>query len=170
MLQATERNLDIMTDAVKKDSSNITKEKMLKIESRFGDLEIDTAKAIYFPKGIYGFKEDLHFAICDFPQQDLKEFKILQCLNDHSVSFPVILSGYDNQFIEDVDMKECLNTIEVEKENFLMLFIANSRKSPDGSFSVNMNLKAPIVMDVSLQIGIQYIFTNNKYSTSHPVS
>lgn len=171
MLGAVERNLDVMSDAVKKDFDQLKKEGgNIDIKSRFGELSIDVSKAIYFPKGLYGFKEDLHFALTDFPTPGLEQFKLLQCLNDHTVSFPVIPAGYENIFIDSKDMDECLDTVEVAKENFVMLFIASSNKLADGSFEISINTKAPIVMDASLQIGIQYIFTNNKYSVREKIS
>jgi flagellar assembly factor FliW len=142
----------------------------MKIESRFGALEVDLEKAIYFPKGIYGFKEDLHFALVDFPLKALDNFKLLQCVNDHNVCLPVIPVGYENKLISKEDMDECLETIEVDRENFLMLFISTSKKLADGSFEVSINSKAPIVMDVNLKVGIQYIFTSNKYSTNQIIS
>lgn len=170
MLHIAEDNLETMTDTAKKDFTNTKDERAIIINSRFGDLSIDVSRAIYFPKGLYGFKEDLHFALTEFPVEGLEQFKLLQCLNDHSISFPVIASSFQNSFISENDMQECLETVEVDKDNFLMLFIASSNKKPDGSFEVSINTKAPIVMDVELKIAIQYIFTNNKYTVSHRIS
>lgn len=170
MLVAKEGNFDPMSDAKKEGVFEVKEGEVMTVNSRFGELEIDLSKAIYFPKGLYGFKEDLHFALTDFPVAGLEEFKLLQCLNDHSISLPVIPAGYDNTFISDSDMEECLNTIEVKKENFAMLFIASSNKLPDGKFEVFINTKAPIVMDTSLKVAIQYIFTNNNYSVRHKIT
>jgi flagellar assembly factor FliW len=138
-----------------------------KIETRFGVLEVDYKKAIYFPKGIYGFPENLHFALLNFPNPELDSYKILQCLNDFSVSFPVVAKGYNNEFIHEKDMSECANSVEVKHEDMALLFIATSEKETNGKYKVAINAKAPIVVDVKLQMAIQYIFTNNKYSTKH---
>ncbi len=138
------------------------------IFSRFGEIHVDVAKSIYFPKGIFGFPENLHFSLMNFPNKNdnLDSFKILQCLNDHSVSLPVLPAGYENSFISPEDMQECLDSVEVKKENFAMLFIISSRKQADGFFRLFINTKAPIVIDTSLQMAVQYVFTNNKYSVS----
>lgn len=153
-------------------SSNMPKldgEKM-SIKTRFGELPADLSKAVYFPKGLYGFPEDLHFVLLNFPsvREDLGTFKILQCLNDHSISIPVLPAGYKNDFIEEEDMAECLKMIEIKKEDFAMAFIVTSQKQGD-SFKLHVNTKAPIVIDTHLQMAVQYVFTDNKYSVSQPL-
>jgi len=145
-----------------------TPAELISIKSRFGEVSADLSKSIYFPKGLPGFSENLHFALLNFPQirPGLENFKILQCLNDHSISLPVLPTAYENTFIDAADMKECLDTVEVKKENFAMMFILSSHKNPDGSFKLYINTKAPIVMDTSLKMAVQFVFTNNKYSVS----
>ncbi|HCR85752.1 MAG TPA: hypothetical protein DIV86_03645 [Alphaproteobacteria bacterium] len=139
----------------------------INIKSRFGELEIDMSKAIFFPKGIYGFPENLHFALVNFPNPQLQAFKILQCLNDHSISFPVLVAGYNNQFIHEKDMRECSEIVEVSHSDMAVMFIANSEKGGAGEHAVSINTKAPIIIDVNLQMAVQYIFTNNKYTIRH---
>jgi len=136
------------------------------IFSKFGEIHADVSKAIFFPKVILGFPENLHFSLINFPHMndELEIFKVLQCLNDHSVSLPVIPAGFENNFIDKADMEECLEAMEVKKENFAMLFIATSQKQEEGSFRIYVNTKAPIIIDTSLQMAAQYVFTNNKYS------
>ena len=137
------------------------------IKSRFGEIEVDYSKAVYFPKGLYGFPPELHFSIVQFPNPNLQAFSLLQCLNDHSISFPVFPVGYNNEFIHEKDMNECIKAVDVDPKNFAMLFISSSEKNDDGTFKVSVNTKAPIIVDVNLQMAVQYIFTNNKYSTKH---
>lgn len=155
-----------MYTAVQKvaNQNNIPTQGIVLVKSRFGELEIDVSKAVYFPKGIYGFPENLHFALVSFPNPQLEAFKILQCLNDHSISFPVYVAGYNNQFIHEKDMKECSSMVEVEPAKMAVLFIASSEKDKGGDHSVSINTKAPIIIDIDLQMAVQYIFTNNKYS------
>lgn len=147
------------------------KSEIITVKSRFGEISIDLSKAIYFPKGIYGFPEDLHFSLQNFPKisKDFEVFKFLQCLNDHSISLPVLPVGYDNNFIKKEDMDECQKITEVKKENFLMLLILTSQKQDEGFFRLFINTKAPIVVDTSLQMAVQHIFTNNKYAYREPL-
>ncbi len=141
-------------------------DEILSIKSRFGEISIDLSKAIYFPKGIFGFPENLHFALANFPseREELQYFKILQCINDHSISIPVLPAAYENRFIDAADMEECIKTVEVKKENLAMLFIVSSSKQMDGFFRLFVNTKAPVVVDTSLQMAVQYVFSDNKYS------
>ncbi len=141
----------------------------VKVNSRFGEFSIDLSKAIYFPKGLFGFVPELHFSLMNFPKQEFEQFKILQCVNDENISLPVIPSGFDNPFIEPKDMAELLSVTEVKKEDFLLLFIASSVKKPNGNYEVFVNTKAPIVIDTKLQMGVQHVFTNNKYSVRQAV-
>lgn len=166
MLAYTENRAVIMDSKLAFNNSDF-----IEIKNRFGTFHADITKAIYFPKGIYGFPEDLHFVLLNFNNEnpDLNSFKILQCLNDHSVALPVFPAGYKNSFIEEADMKECISTVEVKEENFAMLFIVSSQKQGDGFFRIFLNTKAPIIIDSSLQMAVQHIFTNNKYSVSQPL-
>jgi flagellar assembly factor FliW len=145
-------------------------ENIITVQSRFGDLTVDQSKAIFFPNGIYGFPENLHFVITSFPNPALDKFQILQCLNDHSISFPILMAGYENNVIDEKDMQNCLNDVEVTEENFGMMFILSSQKNSEGKFEVYANTKAPLVIDTSLKIGIQYVFTNSKYSLKQKIS
>ncbi len=153
------------TNLTSKDGEIVT------ISTRFGELTADLSKAIYFPKGIYGFPEDLHFVLLSFPtiREDLENFKILQCLNDHSVSIPVLPASYNNSLIDPEDMADCINTTEIKKEDFAMLFIVSSQKQGEGFFRLFLNTKAPIVIDTKLQMAVQHVFTNNKYMVSQPL-
>jgi len=165
MMYAIEKSENLMEDAAKQNFSNKDSNDNLVLNTRFGKIEVEPEKAIYFPKGLYGFAEDLHFALTDFPAiAGVENFMLLQCLNDETISLPVFSASYNNSFIDEKDMKDCLDTVEVSEDNFAMMFIASSTKLSDGSFELSINTKAPIVMDTGLKIAVQYIFTNNKYS------
>ena len=169
MLLSEINNEELMTSAKQKTEPE-TKQELVEIESRFGKINVDKAKSIFFPNGIYGFPENLHFALANFPNSNLSQFSILQCLNDYSISFPVLPSGFENSLIEDTDMEICLQEVEVEKENFAMLFILSSQKDETGGFSLFANTKAPIIIDTSKKLAIQYVFNNNKYSLKQHIS
>ncbi len=139
------------------------------IHSRFGDLQVDISKAIYFPKGLIGFSPDISFSIANFPKHGLEQFKILQCINDHSISIPVLPSGYKNNFVEEKDMEECIKACEVNPDDVGVLFVATSVKKPDGTFEMFINTKAPIIIDTKLQMAVQHVFTSNKYSVRQPL-
>lgn len=141
----------------------------MEVTSRFGKFKVDLSKSIYFPKGLLGFVPELHFSLINFPKPELDQFKVLQCINDQSISLPVIPASYDNPFIEAKDMEELIKVAEVDKENLLLLFIATSTKKPNGVYDVYINSKAPIIIDSKLQVGIQHVFTSNKYSVRQAI-
>ncbi len=164
--------LSLMEQTEKKEifSNNLGKQGIISVSSRFGDYEIDISKAIYFPRGILGFKPDIHFALVNFNKQGLENFKVLQCVEDNSLSLPVLPSSLKNNIIDAKDMQECIKSLEISEENVAVLFVSSSTKKADGSFDVYINAKAPIIVDTKNQVAIQYVFTNAKYSIKHKIS
>ena len=76
--QVAESIID-MNSEIAKNSENSNDEKDITLESRFGEVTVDAGKAIFFPQGICGIPEKMHFAIVDMPSKNLGEFKLLQC-------------------------------------------------------------------------------------------
>ncbi len=140
------------------------------IEGRFGKVTVDTDHAIYFASGLLGMPDKLFFCLTEFPGKNALDFKVLQCLNDHKLSFVVLPVPYDNRLIDAADMKECAEMLEVEKKNMGILLIASVHKSPDGSTKVSVNVRAPIIVDTEKKAAAQYVFTNNKYEIRHMLS
>jgi len=139
------------------------------IESRFGAITVSLENAIYFPQGLLGLPENLHFVLTDIPVKNMGQFKLLQCLNDHSLSFVVLPLGVENKFIESKDIEDCCNIMGVKKESALVLLIVSVQRSPE-SVKITANVRAPVMVDSERKVAGQYVFPNNKYEICQPLS
>ncbi len=136
--------------------------KELTIESRFGEVKVDKNKAIFFPQGLLGMPDNLDFCLTDIPKKDMGNFRLLQCLNDPSLSFVVLPLDMDNAFIERSDLEECCNVADIEAKNLLVMLIVSVQKTPD-STKVTANMRAPIIVDISDMAAFQHVFPHSKY-------
>ncbi len=155
-----------MSSKPAKDTKNEKASKDITIESRFGSVTVDTERAIFFPHGLLGLPDNLHFAITDIPKDNMKGFSLLQCLNDHSLSFVVMPIDLDNNLIEKKDLEEVCNAVGVPAKNLLTLLIVSVQRSPE-SVKVTANLRAPVIVDAERKIAGQYVFPHNKYEICH---
>lgn len=139
------------------------------IESRFGPVTVTRKNAIFFPQGLLGLPPKLHFAVTDIPQKNMGQFKLLQCLNDHSLSFIVLPVDVNNTIIEHADIMELCEILSVKEENLLTLLIVSVQRSPEG-VKVTANARAPVIIDVADRAAIQYVFPHSKYQITHPLT
>lgn len=139
------------------------------IKSRFGEIAVSLDTAINFPQGILGFAQNLHFALSEIPRENMGSFKLLQCLNDHTLSFVVLPLALDNKFIERQDLMEACQNLNVKVEDLLVLAIVSVQRTPD-YVKVTANLRAPVIVDVKDKAAIQYVFPHNKYLINQVLS
>lgn len=146
------------------------KEEIVKIKSRFGNIEVNTKSSIYFQHGLLGFPGKMNFCVVDFPDPSIaNQFKLLQSIEDHNLSFIVIPAEKDNQLIDELDTQEACKVLEINSENLLYLFIVTTHVTDEGR-RLSVNARAPIMMDISKKSGAQYVFQNTKYSVRHMIS
>ncbi|MCB2082255.1 MAG: flagellar assembly protein FliW [Hyphomicrobiales bacterium] len=140
------------------------------IESRFGKISVNLDQAIFFPRGLLGIPGELHFCLADFPEdRQMGSFRLLQCLNDHTLSFVVLPLGLENDFIEHADLQECCSVTGIDPDQLLVLLIISVNRVP-GSVRVTANLRAPVVVDAEGRFAGQYVFPTNKYDINHVLS
>jgi flagellar assembly factor FliW len=145
-----------------------SKSEIIKINSRFGEVTVDTSKAIFFPKGLYGMPENLSFGLVKFPSEKFANFSVLQCLNDYSLSFVVLPTGIKNTFVDENDMLEACTSNNISQENLGVLFIVSVQRTPEKT-SLTVNAKAPILIDTTNQTGLQHILISPKYNVKHEI-
>jgi len=156
---------DFMSNEKHKDNDNNSETGELVIESRFGEITVNTKSSIYFPQGLLGLPDNLHFCLTDIPSKNMGQFKLLQCLNDVTLSFVVLPVDIDNSIIDREDIDECCNLAKIEVDNLLMLLVVSVQRTP-GDVKVTANIRAPIIVDVNDKAALQYVFPNNKYQIS----
>lgn len=139
------------------------------IESRFGKIAIDKAKAILFPVGLLGMPEKNNFGLTGFPNPKLQQFKLLQSLDDHALSFITLPLELENSIIDREDIVAAAADMEIPLTQLgIVLIVSVHRNASDVRLSVNA--RAPIFFDTARHIAAQYVFTSNKYAVQHYIT
>lgn len=138
------------------------------ITSRFGDLEVNTDRAICFEHGILGAPGKIRFALADIPNHDDNGFKLLQCIENDGLCFMVVPSLANNNIIQSKDLEDACNVLNIEQKSLLILFIARMW-AEGGSTKVSINAKAPLLIDIDSKTGTQYVLQNPTYEVRHVI-
>jgi flagellar assembly factor FliW len=147
-------------------SQNPTGPQLEKIESRFGPITVDKAKAILFPVGILGMPDKHHFVLTEFPNAKLQQFKLLQSLDDPELSFITLPLELDNGIIERADVDNACRDMEIAAPDLAMVLIVSVHRGLT-NVQLSVNARAPIFVDTSRQAAAQYVFTSSKYRVQH---
>lgn len=159
---ATQQETGQVNEVIMSDMSGNAMEEQITIESRFGPVTIDLDTAVFFPHGLLGLPDNLHFVLTEIPQDGMNNFRLLQCINDHSLSFVVLPIDVDNSLIEKEDLEECCQAAQIAVEDLLVLLIVTVQRVP-GNVRITANVRAPVIVDVRDKAAMQYVFPNNKY-------
>ena len=133
----------------------------------FGEVTIDDDKIIEFPKGIVGFPELTKFALIhDIEKGNQGGIRWMQSMQETNFAMPVIdpLSVKDD-YKPEVD-DELLATIGGIDGDILVLVTITV---PSDLKKMSVNLKAPIVINVSERKAVQIILDGDEYQVKFPV-
>lgn len=139
---------------------------MEKIESRFGPVTIDKAKAILFPVGILGMPDKHNFVLTEFPNPKLNQFKMLQSLDDQGLAFITLPIDVDNGIVERTDIETACHDMEIPMADLGLVLIVSVHRGTTGA-QLSVNARAPIFIDTARKAAAQYVFTSNKYKVQH---
>lgn len=120
---------------------------------------------IRFKRGIPGFENLRNFKILDL--KDNKQFKILQSMEEDSISF-VVANPFEiyKEYVIDLN-DETISELEIKNpEDVLVLGIVTIGKTLEKS---TLNLKAPLIINIKNNFGRQLILQSEKYKTKHPL-
>lgn len=128
----------------------------------FGEIEIEENKIIDFIEGIPGFPEEKKYIILKDEDSD---FTFLQSVNTETLCFitlpPALIVGDYSFDLSD----ETVEKLELEdSEDVLVYTILNI---PEDFKKMTANLKAPIVINIKNNKGIQELLDDDKYSIKH---
>jgi flagellar assembly factor FliW len=138
----------------------------LSIKTRFGEVIVDTAKAIVFTRGLLGMPERTRFALANFPNAKMQQFRLLQSLDDHNLSFITLPLDLENGIIAANDLRVAAADLGIKEENLATLLIVSVHRSPD-QVKLSVNARAPIFVDAERKVGIQYVFQHDAYKVQH---
>lgn len=121
---------------------------------------------IVFKKDIYGFKDIKKYSLSKASENDNNPFKILKA-EDESVSFilldPTVIDKSYNPIINDKIVR-LLGTRTAEDLTALCIVVI-----PNDIKRMTINLRSPIIINVSNGYAIQTILEDERYSIRHKI-
>lgn len=132
--------------------------------ARFGEIEIDDNKIISFPQGIPGLEQIKKYALIHHDKTH--PINWLQAIDEPLISLPVVEPFYvmpDYAFnISDSDVTELgLNRTGD-------LHVVNVVTIPEKIDGMTVNLAAPILINIRMNLGKQIIIDRKNYQIKYP--
>lgn len=145
----------------------------IKLNTRFGELDIDSSQVITFPNGLPGFEACKSWAF--FHELNDKGEPVngvvihLQSVDDATVSLPLTepnLFGFNYQLVLSDSEVEALKLEDPSDVLVLTTLSAKNDAGADASLTANMyaNISAPILINIKTRIGMQKILSGKKDS------
>lgn len=130
----------------------------------FGEIEINKNQIIDFPEGIPGFPEEKQYIIIRDEDTDFTFFQSAKTEHLCFITLPPVLILGDYSFELS---KETVKKLELENaEDVLVYSILNI---PEDFKEMTANLKAPLVINIKNNKGIQELLDDDIYALKHPV-
>lgn len=134
--------------------------------TRFGELEIEESRILFFPQGILGFGDLKRYVILDHDRE--VPFKWMQAVDDPDVAFVVtdpqwIIPGY-----RVVIQQEVLAELKPRRvEDLIVLVILTI--PPEAPEKATANLQGPIIVNVENRLAKQVVLVR-QYTTRYPIA
>jgi flagellar assembly factor FliW len=136
------------------------------IQSRFGDVIVDTRKSISFPRGLLGMPDRFRFILANFPSEKMQQFKLLQSLDEKELSFITLPVDIQNPIIAEADLRAAFKDLQVSEQQAAILLIVSVHRTPT-QVKLSVNARAPLIVDAERRIGVQHVFQNDNYKVQH---
>ncbi|MEQ1789114.1 MAG: flagellar assembly protein FliW [Rickettsiales bacterium] len=136
------------------------------IQSRFGEISLDSSRLITFPRGLLGMPDKTNFGLTNFSGSKMEQFKLLQSLDEVQLSFITLPVAVDNPIIAAEDILSAAADLQIFRDDLVVLLIVSVHRSPD-NVRLSVNSRAPLFLDVKQKFGMQYVFHNDEYKVQH---
>jgi flagellar assembly factor FliW len=136
------------------------------IQSRFGEVVVDTNKTLAFPRGLLGLPDKQNFALVNFPNEKMQQFTLLQSLDEHALSFITLPVGLENNIITASDIRTACQDMQIAEKNLALLLIVSVHRQVS-EVKLSVNARAPILVDSARRSAAQYVFQNDRYKVQH---
>mgnify|MGYP001412447406 CR=1 FL=1 len=130
-----------------------------------GKIEVDKEKVIYFEEGLPGFVDERQFVLLHLPGNEV--FQTMQSVNNPHLAF-IVTSPY--HFYESYEVKlddSIIQKLKIKQEEEVAIYTIVTLKDPFHTSTINV--KAPLVINLTNQLGKQYILNDEEYSTKAPI-
>ena len=139
------------------------------IDTRFGRVEVAKAQSISFPTGLLGMPDRMQFALTNFPSPKMARFKLLQSLEDPSLSFITLPIDLQNIIIERADLEQAAGDLDIPVDSLACLLIVTVSREA-GAAQLSVNARAPLFIHVGRKVAGQYVFSHSKYDIRHALT
>ena len=97
------------------------------IKSRFGEITVDTSKAVSFPRGLLGMPDKRSFALAPFPSPKMQQFTLLQSLDEKALAFITLPIPMENAIVAAKDLRLAAQDLQIAD-----LSLGNTGDAVDG--------------------------------------
>ena len=136
------------------------------IRSRFGDISVDTSKSLLFQRGLLGMPDKMNFVLANFPSDKMHQFKLLQSLDDTTLSFITLPLDIQNPIVAADDLRGACREMQIDEEQLAALLIVSVHRTTD-QIRLSVNARAPILLDAKRKTGVQYVIPREMYKIQH---
>ncbi len=138
------------------------------IDTRFGKVTIFRNNPIVLPNGMLGQPDKNQFCLTHFPSDKMARFKLLQSLDDTSLSFITLPVEINNPIVDRADMEQAARDLSIPLNQLVALFVVSVHREA-GAVKLSVNARAPIVLDSVRRVAVQHVFHNAKYQIRQPL-
>jgi flagellar assembly factor FliW len=132
------------------------------LETRFGKVQLYRRQPIVFPTGLLGMPDKVQFCVTNFPSTKMARFKLLQSLEDNSLSFITLPLEANNPLLEAADVAQAAKDLDIPLDQLAIFMIVSVHREP-GATKLSVNARAPIFMHATKRVASQYVFSSTKY-------
>ena len=130
----------------------------------FGEIIIDDDKIIHFPNGIIGFPDLTEFTLIHDEEKGTDSIHWLQSLQEPAFAMPVMDPLPDYNPEADDELFNVLG--EIKPDELLVLVTVTV---PHDLTKMTVNLKGPIIINVSEKRALQIIVEGDTYQVKFPI-
>lgn len=130
-----------------------------------GTMVYEADEIITFEKGIPGFQDLKKFVIKEIGEDS--PFSILQSIEDKEIGFILISPFLVYENYEINLSEEIRNNLKISSSNEVLLYSIVTLNS--NTKEITANLKAPIVININIKKGEQYIIDKDKYKIKEKI-
>ena len=143
----------------------------MKVETKwFGTIEVGEEQILTFDKGIIGFEDWKKFTLIYDAEKGVEESSIywLQAIDEPTLALPImdptiVYEGYD-----PVGEDEVVNSLGDNIADATLLVVCTVTV-PEKLENMTVNLKAPIIINMDTNRGVQLIADNDDYQVRYPI-
>jgi flagellar assembly factor FliW len=132
------------------------------INTRFGRITVDPRQQILFPSGLLGMPEKVHYCLARFPSEKMARFKLLQSLEDPSLSFITLPVDITNPLILREDLEQAARDLDIPLSDLAVLLVVTVHRAT-GAAQLSVNARAPLLIHAGRRVATQFVFPHNRY-------